>query len=359
MTRLFSALIVLALTTISTPTISDSRPVFQLGNWQGERYYNENGSFTFCSIGSPYKSGIELDFVLYRDFNFAIGFFNDSWSLQEGEEFPLTFWIDRYQVRSGTGKALNSNLVFLDIEDTVQLFTELRKGYLLTVRAAGQDFQFSLRDTFRALERMRICVERGIAEGRSSTSSPITQTFGGTASPSQEADIERAEAVQFVANMLSEAGLTGFKILSPSDYPSEAFDKYQVVWSNGGTLGALQVLAPGLANTSSEVSDALTGIESRGCADGFVAARRNNFGEGQVQAVRLTIGCEAKDDAVVYYSVYPRDNGGYFIFAHLPQKSGDSQPQETDGEWREDKRSVSAEAAEEAIIQAIPVVLRY
>ena len=336
--------IVLALGLCSSAALADSQQVFKSGNWLGERSFDAQG-FNHCRITTSYVNGITLTFSLGANYNFGMFFYNSAWSLTKGDKIPLQFWVDRYPARNGTAIAGLPTMVYLDIEDTESLFREMRKGYLLNILAAGKSFKFSLDGTFVALKKMRECVNVTLA-----ASNP-----GGARPQPRRSDLTDAQAISLAANLLSQAGLSGYRILDRSEFETTTLKNYDVVWMSDRTFGALQVFAPGHASSAQMLSDAVTYNESQLCKDGFFSGRRTTPDETLKGAVRLYIGCAATGDIRVYHTIVPRNNGGYFLFSHaaLPPKVENSNVAKEEGL----KRQAKAEFDEGEIMKALPASL--
>src|SRR6185437_15578073 len=123
--------------------------------------------------------------------------------------------------------AVSNQQVSVPLQSNAYLFQRFRRGYQLRVNAVGQSFLFNLTGTSQALSDLLTCTQQHVV---ASAPSPGTNPFA-SSSPTSTAPVRfSAEATALIANVLSQAGITGFHILEPNEKPKE-WAQLDAVWA--------------------------------------------------------------------------------------------------------------------------------
>lgn len=131
---------------------------FSIGNWDGGAYtHADTGTFSHCAAAATYRSGTTLIFSVHADLSWAFGLVNNEWKLKVGESYPVRYWIDRSRDFVGTAEVVSTTQVKVALPADDRLFSRIRRGRLMTVRAASQTMKFSLASTNRMLSRLIVC----------------------------------------------------------------------------------------------------------------------------------------------------------------------------------------------------------
>ena len=145
---------------VSAPASAEQITQFNIGNWNSGAYtHTETGEFSHCAATAHYQSGISLIFAINRDLTWALGLSDDRWKLTEGDSYPVQYWVDRGYVYDGTATAVAPNQVKVPLPGDDRLFYRFRRGRMLTVVAANQTMNFSLKDTSRMLAKLFECAK--------------------------------------------------------------------------------------------------------------------------------------------------------------------------------------------------------
>jgi hypothetical protein len=128
--------------------------------------------------------------------------------------------------------------------------------------------------------------------------------------PSPKEDY-RAEATAMIANLLSQAGITGFQI-SPAAQ-DELGLKPDVSWTGNNIGGALVILNDQSLATPADAAPHLIGAAAKACKGAFMSGSLPDEAHG-TQA-RVFTNCRSDRGATTtYYTTMRRPRGGYYVF---------------------------------------------
>jgi len=128
----------------------------EVGAWAGGAYGTDSGAFGNCSVSAGYESDIVLILGLESG-NFFIGLVKESWALGQGTSYPLSIAVDGRAVRSVSALG-DGDTLWLEMGADVAFFRAVQEGQVLYVDAAREDFEFELKGTKAALNRVAACV---------------------------------------------------------------------------------------------------------------------------------------------------------------------------------------------------------
>jgi hypothetical protein len=306
---------ILGLTPICAPaaTLETS----QSGNWLVGAYSDDRtGQFSHCAMTASYRSGISMVFAVGSDFQWSAGFADPAWQLAVGAKYPLQLFIDGRGPIPAEATAISPQLVSVPLAANQSLFEKFRHGYQLRVNAVGQDFLFNLDGTARGLSAVLSCTQKYVVAAQPSLSTnpfvapatPATQSAG-----TADRNAIKAEATAFAANLLSQAGIVGFKILGPQEVPKE-WQTFDVVWTGPGLAGTVSVVLPQSKLGLDDIRSGLISGDARGCKGKFASGSMPDE-PGQQSVAQLFTACELPSThTVAYYSVLARDAGGFYVF---------------------------------------------
>ncbi len=141
--------------------LADQLNSFDVGGWSGGAYSDADGSktFSYCAGSATYNSGITVVFVVDKNFQWGIGFFDPVWNLTAGNSYPIAFSINSSPATVGTATAITTNEVLMPLAPTVALFKTFMHGELLKVSASAGGFEFKLTHTVEFLPALLACAE--------------------------------------------------------------------------------------------------------------------------------------------------------------------------------------------------------
>jgi hypothetical protein len=238
---------------------------FRSGNWQGSAFFDNSGHFTHCAMSASYGETLFL-FSINNSYHWTMGFANPQWNLEVGKVVPLRYYIDRGSVMDAKATVIGKDIVSIELQSTASLFERMRKGWTLYLQAEGKDFTFSLEGTYRALDTLLNCAHTQIA---GIGSQPATNSSTPTATSSlTPTDSSRLEATTVVANLLSQAGMTGYTIVPAAQVP-DAMSQFDVVWTGPGLIGALKVIPAAAGITAGDITTTLIATDNKVCKGEF------------------------------------------------------------------------------------------
>lgn len=290
---------------------------FHIGGWSGGAYTSDRtGEFTHCAISAAYRSGISVVFVIDPKLQWSMGFVNKRWALGKGSTYDVSYQIDRGPIVNAKALAIGTDMVRIRLLDSSKLFEDFQKGYELAVMTQGQTFRFSLTDSSAALSRALSCAIRNAPGASASTTNPFAgrnannDPFGRSATQTLSDPVTapfHADAVAFAANLLSVAGVPGYRILS-RDELSEGLQPYDAVWVAGDVAGTVKVVAAKDASTADEIATIVVALGSSRCKGKFASARLPSAdGSG---SVRIKSACQTAESTTQDENIIVARRGG-------------------------------------------------
>jgi hypothetical protein len=119
----------------------------------------------------------------------------------------------------------------------------------------------------------------------------------------------KAEATVIAANLLSQAGISGFRIAAPDEFPELKAD---AVWAAPDVMGTINIMAGAAPKDVDNIRAMVIGSEARGCKGIFFSGSIPD--DGKEQLIRVFTTCQDKEaQATIYTLAVPRKAGGVYI----------------------------------------------
>jgi hypothetical protein len=266
------------------------------------------GQFTHCAASARYNSGVSLLYSVNHRFDWNMGFASNSWNLQTGTQVPIVYAIDALPPRAATAIAVNNHHVVVPLPDDPRLFQQMRAGLRMTVTGAGQTLTFNLTRTSVVLATLLACANdsgRSVQVQVPSSPPPQAVPVGPQVATSPRgttgvtADM-RIEATQFVANLLSQANMRGFRILTRTELQSDQLSSFirtsDVVWQGEGSFGTLHIRPNHDVRELDGLAADVIAWDARVCAGEFITGRTSDPEMTNVR--RLHTFCRTPDGAL-------------------------------------------------------------
>ena len=199
----------------------------------------------------------------------------------------------------------------------------MRKGYRMTVHAAGNSYAFNLDGTYAALTEILDCVGRYTRAANSPQQPPVpTPPIASPpkiATPKNEVTAEqKLEATKVVANILAQGEMTGFRLLTAkeiaeinTDYTRSA----HVVWRAEGVVGTLRIL-PTKDVSLSSANAGIIGDDAKVCKGRFASGSTPD--DKSPKVLRLFTACEENGKTLeIHYTLVPVGDGLHYLFSTL------------------------------------------
>ena len=325
----------------------------KVAGWSGGSYNSKKtGRFSHCVVSAKYKRGDRLLLSINRKYVFSLGIADPRWNLSKGSKYSVRLQVDRKSIFKRTAIAVSSRQMVIPINDRATFFRMVKGGRTLWVDANGFNRGYNLRGTSRALNATLRCVKRQrryadnfdqprnvdqprrVDEPRSSDSfgSGSTKTrpkryanlpSSSTQRNSQPVTRKRSavsseKALIYSINLLSDAGISGYKLLEKSPLKKVGF---QVVWRySKGKLGALATFKNRRKDFVDTQTAKVLGDDAKACKGKFASGFRKTDSSSNWSGRRLFTVCSNStndNDFTVHYSIGLQPNGMATIVATL------------------------------------------
>lgn len=303
----------------------------KVGNWSGGAYSDDSTRrFSHCAVSAPYTHGVTLFFVVNRNYQWAVAFSSPRFNLRVGENHRVMISLDNGDADEVQLYGLKRDLARVNLAPNSALFKKFMRAGAMRLTANDSVYDFTLHDTSRALPELLKCVrERLDTTPMQARTAPQTRT----ASIQGDSQVDlRAEVTALAANLLSEAGVRGFRF----DPPSQGRSKSDVSWTAPGMSGALLVLLDPAVRRPSDATPRLIALAAERCKGKFASGAMPE----ENGAARVFSSCQlgTAEPTMGIYLTMPRAAGGYYVLLTFPQNASaspaPSSPQEADKDIR-------------------------
>jgi hypothetical protein len=299
---------------------------FKVGAWNSGAYSDDPGnSFSHCAGSASYNSGVIVTLIIDKTYNWGVAFSNPAWNLTPGADVDLAYVVDGGEPRATKAKAISNKQVLIGFGGDSDRFKEFSRGYQLRVAAANQVFTFNLTDTAKLLPALLHCVTQQIHPAP-----VLAATATAAATPVAHRSDFKAEATVIAANLLSEAGVTGFRIAAPDEFPDLKAD---AVWAATNVMGTINILPTVTAKDLDDIRSSVIGNDARACKGMFFSGSIPD--DGKEALTRVFTTCQVKtDSATNYYLAVPRKAGGIYILRTMTAAGSEKPAKEADASIR-------------------------
>jgi hypothetical protein len=327
-----------------------------VAGWSGGAFSDDRtGEFSSCIVSAPYKSGINFGVMVTKTYNWILAFTHPSWTMSEGQTFPIVLSFDGRNTFNVNGVATALTTVFVPMPDNSELIKSFRVAKTMSAFAQGNLFQFSLTGTSVLIPALATCVktvnEGGIAAatnfGAMVTAStpklvspaPQPTTTASSLEPArpQEGSAElQMEAMQLASNFILKASsLTHPTLVGRSETPV-TIASTGAAWKADNAAGFVRIIPPQPNVSGLEVAAAIVGNDAKECKGKFASARNSELIDSEV-VFRGMSSCEdSEKSAVAEYFIFPRKAGGFIMFSVLtPTKAIGQQRDELNAGFRQ------------------------
>jgi hypothetical protein len=274
-----------------------------------------------------------MGFSINRNYQWSVAFSSPQFNLPPKENIHVQIGIDGEPPSMVTGYSITNQLFNIPLAPNAALFGKFRQGssLQLTHSESSRNYgigstTFALTGTAKLLPSLLECVKTALKP------TPMQPAPAPAASSpaNNVAEDYRAEATAIVANLLSQAGVSGFQILPASR--SEAAQKADVTWVANNVSGALLVLQDKTLETPADAAPILIASGAKACKGAFMSGALPEEAHG-TQA-RVFTNCRTdKGHMTDYYLTMRRPKGGYYVF--VTSSDGSEDPaKETDNNIR-------------------------
>lgn len=137
---------------------------FRVGFWSGGAYTaDQTGSFTHCSAGVAYDSGINM-FILVTDTErWWLGFVDRRWAFAPQAKLPVELRFDGGPPAAMVATIPNRQVVLVVLPDEARMIERLRRSAELSLIVDRQSYLFALSGARAAMAELQDCVQKSVA----------------------------------------------------------------------------------------------------------------------------------------------------------------------------------------------------
>lgn len=320
-----------------------------VAGWSGGAYTDgDTGKFSNCIASASYKSGIYFGVMVSPDYDWTLAFAHPNWKMNVGQAFPIVLTFDNRQTITVTGRVVKSDLVIVSMPVKSELVRAFRAARIMSAFAQGSLFQFNLTGTSILIPSLVSCVKTmkagGVAAAGDFTVRPtptrIPQMGPAQSNPSvasggadKPKENHVAEATVIAANLLSQAGISGFRLVTTAELPDIKAD---AAWVAGDVVGTIDVMPSLQSKDLNEVKGILIGGDAKTCKGTFFSGSIADEDGSKDEAVtRVFTTCqEKKNPNTSYYLAVPRKAGGMYILRTMTAGKTEAPAKDADASIR-------------------------
>jgi hypothetical protein len=201
------------------------------------------------------------------------------------------------------------------------------------VYAAGKVFEFNLQGTSRLLWTLGQCVKYHLHPESVEAANPFVKSYAppsavppATAAPetataasspapnttatSPEGNSDRRlEATEFLADVLGQAGITGYRMLSSTELTKLSVD---AAWTNGKEIGAVNIVEQTKDFGPNEAEAILISQSAKGCHGKFLSGSKS--GDSKANDIEAFTSCTDQNGIVTtLFSLVPKDDAHLYV----------------------------------------------
>lgn len=219
------ATIIAALPFLSSQAAADLIPgsTFQRGNWYGDAYTFDDGTFSHCAISADYQSGDAIILTVTSDASIGVGVISPRLGLQPGGQYAVSVRIDQRYFTQAIAEARDPQYFVFFLTDFAQALDAIRFGNVMFVQGNGFIGEYALTSTAVALDAARQCALTYL-----NYRSPVT-----TPQPQPEAvssGVDRTYLFQAATEMITALGLSDPRYFTEAEMREAGASVDDVYW---------------------------------------------------------------------------------------------------------------------------------
>jgi hypothetical protein len=118
-----------------------------------------------------------------------------------------------------------------------------------------------------------------------------------------------------IANVLSAAGISGFRVIPREQIPADLKSNDAVWVADGGLVGTVSIVSQQGASSTEQLASYLMASDAQSCKGVFASGRYPT--QQQSGSARLRTACDNSDNKAIEidYTIALRPQGGFYVFA--------------------------------------------
>lgn len=314
---------------VTVPANADQK-VFAMNGWEGRRY-DKDGAYSHCAA-ETYRVmlGTVLVLSVRPDGSLAIAAQSPLWYFRPDAIVAAEVMIDGTLI-ANQAEAIDINalrVVYRNPGEVRDAYETVANGKVITIRTSSGKFSFALKTPGKVLDALIKCNEQAVAE---EFRAPEPGGLGAVRQ-SRTQRVDQAEAMVYVVNLLSAAGMTGQVYLQPSEY-RDVLPDYDVVWENpDGTLGAAALYTGARRSDLDLATSNILSGEAAFCQGNFASGVKKKEESETFFLKEMFTTCDM-DESVreTYYVVYVSEKGLLMAVGTIALTSGQQELVEDTG----------------------------
>jgi hypothetical protein len=157
---------------------------YTAGQWTGYSYTDDSsGQFTDCTVWASNRDDVQIGVSVRTDWTLRLYLYAKSWDLPQNQSYPVSYWVDRGGQYRGKVVTSGKSTVYVDADESNNVFQDLKAGSELTVRTSSDDYVFDLAGSRNALSQLVDCVDQ---HAKQATTNPFGPGSGGDQGGNQQ-----------------------------------------------------------------------------------------------------------------------------------------------------------------------------
>lgn len=314
----------------------------EVGAWTGGAFASDSGGFANCSVYAHYNSGIGLLLGLEPG-TFFIGLVNEAWQLGQGTSYPLSIAVDRLAARSVSALG-DKDTLWIELGSDAAFYRAIQEGQMLYIDAARDDFQFELKGTKAALNRVAACMVAftgdsligdptavAAGKGKGGEANPFGETAEGTGAdapaPAGKGKVKGGTADFFdpdeVLALLDEAEFPRALLLPESKLPLFEGETPFMAWVSDDEelpIAGFLLYVEHTDQPRQALQDVLQ-LVVESCPYAVASGLDPLVERAGVRVAGGRVLCEDEDSVSVTYFAATAKRQGVYVFAHAGDKT--------------------------------------
>jgi hypothetical protein len=196
---------------------------FQRGNWYGDAYTYDDGTFSHCAISADYQSGDSIILTVTSEANIGVGVVSPRLGMRPGGEYAISVRIDQRYFSQAIAEARDEQYFVFFLTDFAQALDAIRFGNTMFVQGNGFLGEYALTSTSVALEAARQCALHYLdyrAPGTAPQSQPEAVASG----------FDRTYLFQAATEMITALGLSDPRYFTEAEMREAGASMDDVYW---------------------------------------------------------------------------------------------------------------------------------
>jgi hypothetical protein len=276
---------------------------YDLNGWQISRF-PDNASATGCLMGGNYRDGTRLSIIVFKDYSWALALANKTWTLRKDGSTDVAAFVDNRLIASGKASHTSTTVAILPLKGASP-YRALQAGRRLDIQTPYGKLNFALTGTSRAMDAVLACVK-------------ALQPTPPPPPPVAASDFQlvpAAEATALVANLLTTAGITGYRLDPPKQSDSRIFFTLA-----DGTVGYFLAARGSNTKNADEYAGVVISNRSNACKGEFLSGKQAVPSVDGSVVRKIVTTCRVGADAVITETTVIRRPNGFLV--ELSQAGG-------------------------------------